>query len=296
MPVFVRLSRRRSSIRNTCPRRGTTSARRPPRGTRSRSSEGSRSSRRCLGPDLSRRERARPRGRSQPEHRAPLCRDADQARIPRPGSGDEEVPPRATRARPGLLRHQLDGAPRDRGAASPAAQRRDRSHGEHGDPRRRRDRLHRALPRLAAGPARDRPQPARRLAASRLLHLSREGAPRVPRRAAQERDARSDRVRPAGAEHDHEQDRALLGARADPLARDRRLERGARLGSALDGDADSRSQSEEAVAAVNLAVHRSLGSMEELVARLSPALERTVTEISRRLGHRPLAGIAGVEP
>ncbi len=57
-----------------------------------------------------------------------------------------------------------------------------------------------------------------------------------------------------------------------------------------------RSQSEEAVAAVNLAVHRSLGSMEELVARLSPALERTVTEISRRLGHRPLAGIAGVEP
>lgn len=57
-----------------------------------------------------------------------------------------------------------------------------------------------------------------------------------------------------------------------------------------------RAQSEEAVAAVNLAVHRSLGSMEELVARLSPALERTVTEISRRLGHRPLAGIAGVEP
>jgi IclR family pca regulon transcriptional regulator len=54
-------------------------------------------------------------------------------------------------------------------------------------------------------------------------------------------------------------------------------------------------QQEEAVAAVNLAVHRSLGSMEDLVARLSPALERTVTEISRRLGHRPLAGIAGVD-
>ncbi len=53
---------------------------------------------------------------------------------------------------------------------------------------------------------------------------------------------------------------------------------------------------EEAVAAVNVAVHRSLGSTGELVERLSPALERTVTEISRRLGHRPLAGIAGVEP
>ena len=47
-----------------------------------------------------------------------------------------------------------------------------------------------------------------------------------------------------------------------------------------------RSQSGEAVAAVNLAVHRSLGSMEDLVVRLSPALQRTVDEISRRLGHR----------
>jgi IclR family pca regulon transcriptional regulator len=56
-----------------------------------------------------------------------------------------------------------------------------------------------------------------------------------------------------------------------------------------------RSQEDDAVAAVNLAMHRSLGSMEELVARLSPALERTVDEIARRLGHRPLAGIAGVE-
>jgi IclR family transcriptional regulator, pca regulon regulatory protein len=56
------------------------------------------------------------------------------------------------------------------------------------------------------------------------------------------------------------------------------------------------SQGDEAVAAVNLAVHRSLGSLEDLVARHRPALERTVTEISRRLGHRPLAGIARVEP
>ena len=44
MPVFVQLSRRRSNIRNTWPRRGRTSARRSPPDTRSRSSGGSRSS------------------------------------------------------------------------------------------------------------------------------------------------------------------------------------------------------------------------------------------------------------
>jgi IclR family pca regulon transcriptional regulator len=47
-----------------------------------------------------------------------------------------------------------------------------------------------------------------------------------------------------------------------------------------------RSQSGEAVAAINLAVHRSLMSMDDLVARLSPALERTAAQVSARLGHR----------
>ena len=47
------------------------------------------------------------------------------------------------------------------------------------------------------------------------------------------------------------------------------------------------SESGEAVAAINLAVHRSLVSMEDLVLRLSPALERTAEEISSRLGYRP---------
>jgi len=46
-----------------------------------------------------------------------------------------------------------------------------------------------------------------------------------------------------------------------------------------------RAQSGEAASAVNLAVHRSLVSMEDLVMRLSPVLQRTVDEISRRLGH-----------
>ncbi|MGH3137033.1 MAG: IclR family transcriptional regulator [Gaiellaceae bacterium] len=47
-----------------------------------------------------------------------------------------------------------------------------------------------------------------------------------------------------------------------------------------------RSQSGEVVAAINLAVHRSLGSMDELVAQLRPALERTAAQISTSLGHR----------
>jgi IclR family transcriptional regulator, pca regulon regulatory protein len=42
----------------------------------------------------------------------------------------------------------------------------------------------------------------------------------------------------------------------------------------------------EPVAAVNLAVHRSMVSMDDLIARLSPALRSTAEEISRRFGHR----------
>ena len=41
------------------------------------------------------------------------------------------------------------------------------------------------------------------------------------------------------------------------------------------------------VAAINLAVHRSLVSMEDLVARLGPALKTTAAEISARIGLRP---------
>jgi IclR family pca regulon transcriptional regulator len=40
------------------------------------------------------------------------------------------------------------------------------------------------------------------------------------------------------------------------------------------------------VAAVNLAAHRSMISLDDLVARLSPALRRTTGEISARLGYR----------
>ena len=47
-----------------------------------------------------------------------------------------------------------------------------------------------------------------------------------------------------------------------------------------------RSAGGDVVAAINLAVHRSMVSMDDLLARLSPALCRTATEISAHAGHR----------
>jgi IclR family pca regulon transcriptional regulator len=49
-----------------------------------------------------------------------------------------------------------------------------------------------------------------------------------------------------------------------------------------------RGQDGEVVAAINLAVHRSTASMEDLVARLSPRLHRAATGISALLGYRPV--------
>ena len=48
-----------------------------------------------------------------------------------------------------------------------------------------------------------------------------------------------------------------------------------------------RGQKGEVVAAVNLAVHRSAASIEELVDRLSPKMHREAAAISALLGHRP---------
>jgi IclR family transcriptional regulator, pca regulon regulatory protein len=48
-----------------------------------------------------------------------------------------------------------------------------------------------------------------------------------------------------------------------------------------------RSPAGDVVAAINLAVHRSMVSMEDLLARLGPALCRTASEVSAHAGHRP---------
>jgi IclR family pca regulon transcriptional regulator len=42
----------------------------------------------------------------------------------------------------------------------------------------------------------------------------------------------------------------------------------------------------QAVAAVNLAAHRAMASLDDLVARLGPIMQRTAAEISRQLGYR----------
>jgi IclR family transcriptional regulator, pca regulon regulatory protein len=42
----------------------------------------------------------------------------------------------------------------------------------------------------------------------------------------------------------------------------------------------------EAVAAVNLAAHRAMASLDDLVARLGPIMQRTAAEISAQLGYR----------
>jgi IclR family pca regulon transcriptional regulator len=47
-----------------------------------------------------------------------------------------------------------------------------------------------------------------------------------------------------------------------------------------------RDQEGEAAAAINLAVHRSWVSAEELVKRFGPALKQTAADISARAGHR----------
>ena len=66
------------------------------------------------------------------------------------------------------------------------AQRRDGLHGQSGDPRRDRRRLHRALPDGSARPAGDRPQSPRGRTAARLLHGDGEGDPRLRPRGSLE--------------------------------------------------------------------------------------------------------------
>ena len=128
-----------------------------------------------------RRQRPRARGRPEPLHDTPLHLDARRARLPAAGSCDEEVPARPAGARPRVLGDQLDGPARGRRAPPAGAERRDRPHREHGGARRRRHRLHRAVPHLPERPARHRPEPAHRLAPPRVLHVDGQGAARRAR-------------------------------------------------------------------------------------------------------------------
>ena len=42
----------------------------------------------------------------------------------------------------------------------------------------------------------------------------------------------------------------------------------------------------DALAALNLAIHRTMGSMDELIARFAPAVKQTADDISLGMGHR----------
>ncbi len=103
-----------------------------------------------------------------------------------------------------------------------------------------RHRLHRALPRLAPGPARDRPQPAHRRPPARPT------APRWARRCSRScpridwRRSSRTRARRARPQHDHRRGGVPRRARRHPRDGHRRQRRGAGLRPALDRRADQR--------------------------------------------------------
>ena len=253
--------------------------------TRSRSSVAWRSSRRSLDrPLLGVSELAHEVGLNR-SHHAPLHLDARDARLPPAGRGRRSkyrLGPRVLDlgfSAINSMELREISAP-----ASAAAQRRDRPHGQHGDARRRRHRLHRALPQLAPGPARDRPQPARRLAAAGLLHVDGQGAARVLPDERAARRARPGAVRAARARTPSPSGGAARrSSRASATRASRSTTRSSPTGCARS-PRPSASQTGEVVAAINLAVHRSLVSIDDLVDRLGPALKRTADEISARIG------------
>ena len=127
------------------------------------------------------------------------------------------------------------------------------------------------VPELGRGPERDRPQPPRRLAPARVLHVDGQGAARVPPPTTS-RDATLDRIelvqpRP---EHGHEAVRARAGARARARARaSPSTTRSSRTGCARS-PCPCASRSGEVEAAINLAVHRTMVSMDDLIGAARP--------------------------
>jgi IclR family transcriptional regulator, pca regulon regulatory protein len=99
-------------------------------------------------------------------------------------------------------------------------------------------------------------------AAVETMELARRGPNTITRREALREEL--DRVRDAGLAVNDEELAAGLRSIAVPV----------------------RGSSGEVEAAINLAVHRTTVAMDELVAGLAPALERTATEISARAGYR----------
>jgi IclR family pca regulon transcriptional regulator len=106
----------------------------------------------------------------------------------------------------------------------------------------------------------------------------------VPARTSSERSSRG-AVHAARPEHAHRRGGLLA-----------ELERVRVAGLAVNNEelayglrsiaAPVRSQSGEVVAAINLAVHRTIVSLDSLVAHLGPQLKHTAAEISARIGYQ----------
>ena len=124
------------------------------------------------------------------------------------------------------------------------------------------------------GPARDRPQPARRLAAARVLHVDGQGPARLPA-ATTCATRRLDRIELVTPRPEHADDAVRAASRSSTAC--------ATAGLAVNNEelayglrsiaAPVHARSGEVAAAINLAVHRSMVSMDDLTARLGPALE-----------------------
>ena len=166
-----------------------------------------------------------------------------------------------------------------------ALSREDRPHGEHGGARRHRDRLHRALP----GPA----TRARSTSTSTSARDCRRTAPRWarccshsfprPSSSALLNDADLRAPRP---EHDHR--RSAHCCRSSSRYAHRAWPSTTRSSPTVCARSlrPCASQTGEVVAAINLAVHRSLVSMDELFEDLAPALVHTAAEIAAHAGFR----------
>ena len=168
--------------------------------------------------------------------RAPLRRHPGAARLPAAGRGDAQVPARARACSTSASRRSTRWSCASSRRRTCRSSRDETGHTVNmaildGIDIVYIERCRTSQPR----PARDRPQPARRLAAARLLHLDGQGAARVPAAGRARGAARADRISPGAGRTRSRPARALRDELARVRASGRRgQQRGARLRPALD--------------------------------------------------------------
>ena len=193
-----------------------------------------------LRPAADRRQRALARARPEPEHGAPLHRDARQARLPAAGPRLEALPARPEGARPRLLGDQLDGRARDLRAAPATAQRRDGAHGQPRDPRRRStsSTSSAAAPRSRASGRSTSTSTSAHGCRAYCTAMGKAILAFVPEDASARSSSRRIDFAPRGPNTLTDPHGVPGGARTDPRLGHRRERRGARVRSAVDRRAD----------------------------------------------------------